>query len=147
MHCWNTNCHNSVYNQLILIILVSNIWFSIMLNPLPGLKNSLLNCRGHTPILGWNIVHNPYKWLSNSWYWPNFTNEQFAIVINLCISNYGVDSENLAEIHGFPEAIFKISAAEIGTRAKLGFTLTQLLFVIEYNFDLYIYAFENKKSN
>ena len=39
-HYQNANCHNSVTSQLIFIILVSNVWFSVMLNPFQELKNN-----------------------------------------------------------------------------------------------------------
>ena len=45
-HCQNANCHNSVTSQLIFIILVSKVWFSVMLNPFQEFKNNSIIQKG-----------------------------------------------------------------------------------------------------
>ena len=48
-HSRNSNHHNSVTNQLIFMTLVSKVWFSGMLNPIQGLKNSLITTKTQKP--------------------------------------------------------------------------------------------------
>ena len=67
MHSRNANRHISAINQLNFIILVTKIWFSGMLNPFQGLKNSLIITKTQKPrwlpILTKN-TKNMYKSLS-----------------------------------------------------------------------------------